>query len=329
MNFAPCRIVFHVAVAAFGLAVAVFAQAQMYPMRPITVVVPYPAGGSTDVMARILAEHMRTSLGQPLIVENAGGAGGSIGTGRVARAAPDGYTFGIGNVSTHVMNGVTYGLNYDLLEDLTPVSLLADTPLLLIARSGLPAMNLSELIAWLKTSPDKATAGIVGVGDLLQMAGIYFQKSTGTRFEFVPYKGDAPLAQDLMGGHIDMVFGPGGNWLTQLRGGRVKAYAVMAKDRWRLAPDIPTIDEAGVPGIYASFWHGLWVPKATPSQVVGRISSAVVDALADARVRQRYDEVGHDIPARAQQTADALRARQKAEIDKWWPILKAAGIKAE
>jgi tripartite-type tricarboxylate transporter receptor subunit TctC len=326
----PRRRFLHLAAGAAALpAVSRVAQAQAYPMRPITIVVPYPAGGPTDTLARILAEHLRTSLGQPVIIENVSGAGGSIGVGRVARAAPDGYTVSIGHWGTHVLNGAVYQLQYDVVQDFEPVSLLADTPQWIVARKTLPAKDLRELIAWLKENPGKAMAGTVGVGGGTVIAGIYFQKSTGTSFPFVPYRGAAPLYQDMLAGHIDFNFGPAAGSLVHVRNGNLKSYAVMARTRWAAAPDIPTIDEAGVPGLYASYWHGLWVPKGTPKEPITRLNSAVQAALADATVRQRFADQGQDIPPREQQTPEALAAQQKAEIEKWWPIIKAANIKGE
>ncbi len=248
--------------------------------------------------------------------------------GQVARAAPDGYTVSIGHWQTHVLNGVSYKLPYDVVADFEPVSLLADTPQWIVARKTFPAKDLTELIAWLKENPGKATAGTVGVGGP-EIAGIYFQKITGTSFTFVPYRGGAPLNQDMLAGQIDFAFGQAASTFVHVRNGNLKAYAVMAKTRWAAAPDVPTIDEAGVPGLYASFWHGLWVPRGTPKEVIAKLNSAVQAALADAIVRQRFADQGQDIPPREQQTSEALAARQKAEIEKWWPILRAANIKGE
>jgi tripartite-type tricarboxylate transporter receptor subunit TctC len=310
-------------------AVSRFAWAQAYPTRPVTIVVPFPAGGPTDTLARILGEHMKRSLGQTVMVENVTGAGGSIGVGRVARAAPDGYTVSIGHWQTHVVNAATYPLPYDVVKDFEPVLLLADCPMWLVARNTLPAKDLRELLAWLKESPGKATVGVVGVGGGGDIVGTYFQKNTGTRFQFVPYRGGAPMIQDLVGGQIDLIFTQGATALAQARGNQVKAYAVMAKTRWWAAPDTPTIDEAGVPGLYASFWHGLWVPKGTPRDAIAKLQAAVVEALADPAVRQRFIEVGQGIWPREQQTPEALAAQQTAEVEKWWPIIKAANIKAE
>jgi tripartite-type tricarboxylate transporter receptor subunit TctC len=324
------RHVLHLAVGAVALpTLSKVVRAQAYPSRPITIVVPFPAGGPTDTLARILAEHVRISLGQPVIIENVSGAGGTIGVGRVARAAPDGYTVSIGHLQTHVLNGATYQLPYDVVKDFEPVSLLADTPVWIVARKTLPAKDLSELIAWLKENPGKATAGTVGVIGLPDITGIYFQKKTGTSFQFVPYRGAAPLNQDMLAGHIDFFFGQAAGAFMHVRNGNLKAYAVMAKTRWAAAPDVPTIDEAVVPGLYASLWHGLWVPKGTPTDIIGKLNSAVQAALADATVRQRFADQGQDTPPREQQTPEALRAYQNAEIERWWPIIKAANIKAE
>ena len=304
------------------------AMAQAYPSRPITIIVPFPAGGPTDTLARILADHMTTSLVQSVIVENVSGAAGSIGVGRVARAAPDGYTVSIGHWSTHVVNGATMSLAYDVLSDFEPVSLLADTPIWMVARKMLPPKDLEELIAWLKQNPGKATAGTVGVGGASDVTGTYFQRVTGTKFQFVPYRGAAPLNQDLVAGHIDLMLGMAAATYPLVRNGQIKAYAMMAKRRWWAAPDVPTMEEAGVPGLYASFWHGLWLPKGTPDDIVGKLNSAVRSALADPAVRQRFADQGQEIPPRERQTPEALGAHQKAEIEKWWPLIKAAGIKA-
>ncbi len=305
------------------------AAAELYPARPITVVVPYPAGGPTDTLARILADHMRTSLGQSVIIENVTGGGGSIGVGRVARAAADGYTVSIGHWNTHVVHGATLNLSFHVLNDFEPVALLADTPIWLVARKTLAPNDLKELIAWLQQNPGKATAGTVGVGGASDVNGAYFQNVTGTKFQFVPYRGSAPLNQDLVAGHIDLNLGMAAASYPLVRSGQIKAYAMMAKTRWWAASDVPTMEEAGVPGLYASFWHGLWVPKGTAAQVIAKLNSAVRAALADAAVQQRFAEQGQEIPPPAQQTPQALGVHQKAEIEKWWPIIKAAGIKAD
>ncbi len=305
------------------------AAAQTYPSRAITMVVPFPAGGATTVLARVLAEHMRESLGQPVVVENVPGAGGSIGVGRIARAAPDGYSLSFGNWASHVGAGAVYPVQYDILTDFEPVARVADTPLWMVAKNALPAKDLKELIAWLKANPDKASAATVGPGSGSHLCGIYLQNNTGTRFQFVPYRGGAPAMQDLVAGQVDMMCDMSSNSLPHVRAGQIKALAVMAKSRWFAAPDIPTVDEMGVPGIYVSFWHGLWVPKGAPTDVVAKLSGAVVKALADPVVRQRFADQGQEIPPRDQQTPAALAAYHKADIEKWWPIIKAANIKAE
>ena len=305
------------------------AAAQVYPSRPITIVAPFPAGGPSDVLARILAEPLRAALGQPVIIENVGGAGGNIGVGRVARAAPDGYTLIIGQWSTHVVNAETYTLPYDVVTDFEPIALLANTPQIIIARKNFPAKDVQELIGWLKANPDKATAATVGAAGGAQVAAMYFQQATGTTFGFVPYRGGAPAMQDLVSGQVDFMFDQAANAITQVRAGAIKAYAVMSQARWHLAPDIPTIDELGVPGLHVSYWHGLWAPKGAPKDVIAKLNSAVVSALADPNVQQRYTAQGQDIWPRDQQTPEALAAHHKAEIAKWWPIIRAAHLKAE
>ena len=317
--------------AVFGVSLVVggSASAQTYPSRPISLIVPYPAGGPTDTLARILAEPMRTLLGQPIIIENVSGAGGSVGVGRVARAVPDGYTLSIGHVQTHVINGATLKLPYGVVNDFDPVTLIADTPQWIVVRKLLPASTLREMIAWLKTNPGKATMGTVGVGGPGDIAAIYFQKYTDTSFQFVPYRGGAPLLQDLIAEQIDFAFGQAAAYLGQVRSGQLKAFAVLAKTRWWAAPDVPTIEEAGGPGLYASFWHGIWVPKGTPKDIIAKLNATFVKALADPALRQRFADIGQEIWPREQQTPEALAALQKAEIEKWWPIIKAANIKAE
>jgi tripartite-type tricarboxylate transporter receptor subunit TctC len=306
-----------------------FAVAEDYPSRPITMIVPFPAGGPTDVIARIGAERMRVSLGQPIIIDNVTGASGSIGVGRAARAVSDGYTLSFGSWSTHVVNGATLSLKYHVFNDFEPVALIAESPMLIIARKAMPANDLRALIAWLKANPDRATVGTPGTASAGQVAGIFFEKATGTRFQFVPYRGVGPAIQDLMAGRIDLMFDLVANSLPHVRAGSVKAYAIMAKAPLANAPEIPAADEAGLPGLYVSSWQALWVPKGTPKNVITKLNSAVVDALADPLVRQRLSDLGQEIPPIEQQTPEALGARQQAEIEKWWPIIKAAGIKAE
>jgi tripartite-type tricarboxylate transporter receptor subunit TctC len=303
------------------------AAAQTYPSRPITLIVPFPAGGSTDAVGRILVERMRTSLGQPIVIENVGGAGGSIGVGRVARAAPDGYTLDIGQWDTHVANGATYPLAYDLMKDFEPVALISSNPLLILARKTMPADDLKGLISWLKANPDKATQAIPTAGS--HVAGILLQKQTDTRFAFVPYRGGAPAMQDLVAGQIDMMIIQAAVALPQVRGGAIKAYAVTAKSRFAAAPGVPTVDEAGLPGLYISGWFALFAPKSTPRPVIDKLNAAVVEALAEPAVRARLADLGQEIPPREQQTPEALAAFHKAEVEKWWPIIKAANIKGE
>ena len=319
-----------VAVAILGLCHAAAlhtAHAENYPTRPVTLIVPYPAGGPSDVLTRILAERLKTALGQPIIIENVTGAGGSIGVGRVARAAPDGYTLAIGHNQTHVINAASMNLSYDVVKDFEPVSLIADTPQWVISRKTLPANNVKELIAWLKAN--KASAGSVGVGGPTDLSALKFQKETGTQFQFVPYRGGAPLIQDLIAGQIDIAFGQAANYLGPVRGGQLKAFAVLSKERWWAAPDVPTMDEAGVPGMHASFWHGLWAPKGTPKEIVARLDAAIVESLADPAVRQRLKDIGQEPWPRDKQTPEALAAQQQAEIAVWWPIIKANNIKGE
>ena len=305
------------------------ALAQNYPIRPVTILVPFSAGGPTDTIARIMGEALRASLGQPVLIENTTGAAGSIGVGRVARASPDGYTICIGHWSTHVVNAAVYRLNYDVVNDFEPISLIANNPQIVISKNAVPATNLKELVAWIKANQDKITQGTAGNGSASHIGGIYFQDLTGTRFQFVPYRGGAPVMQDLLAGNIDLSFDQAANSLPQIRAGRIRAYAVTAKTRLASAPDIPTVDEAGVPGFYISVWHGLWVPKGTPKDVIAKLVSATKAALADPNVRRRLTELGQDIPPPEQQGPERLRAYQQAELDKWVPIIKAANVKAE
>jgi tripartite-type tricarboxylate transporter receptor subunit TctC len=318
-----------VAAVAVGLATAERAAAQVYPSRPITMVVSYPPGGPTDTLARIVAEPMRQALGQPIIIDNVGGAGGTIGVGRAARAAPDGYTISIGQWASHVSTVAVFPVQFDVLKDFEPVALLTDAPLWLIGRSSLPGNSVTELISWLRANPDKASAGIIGSGSAAHLCGINFQNKTNTRFQFVPYRGAGPATQDLIGGQIDLLCVEASNSLPHVQSGKIKAYAVMGNKRWASAPDVPTMDEAGVPGLHISFWHALWVPKGTPRDIIGKLNAAAVDALSNPAVRQRLTDLGQEIPPRDQLTPEALGAHHKAEVDKWWPIIKAANIKPD
>jgi len=305
------------------------AGASEYPTHPITLIVPSAAGGPTDTLCRILADHMRQTLGQPVIIEDQGTAGGTVAVGRVARAAPDGYTIGIGQYGNFVLNGAIYSLPYDLLNDFEPVALLASNPQIIVSRKDLPSHSLQELIAWLKQRPDQATQGTAGAGSPAHISGIYFQKETGTRFRFVPYRGAAPAMQDLLGGQIDLLIDQASNAIGQVRAGRIRAYAVTAKKRIEAGSDIPTVDEAGLPGFHVSVWHGLWVPKSTPRPIVDKLNASVVEALADPAVQKKLAEIGQEIPSRQLQTPEGLRAYQKAEADKWWPMIRAAGVRAQ
>jgi tripartite-type tricarboxylate transporter receptor subunit TctC len=304
---------------------AVFAQ--MFPARPITMVVPVPAGGALDTNARLIAEGMRTSLGQPVVIENVTGASGSIGTGRVARAAPDGYTLIYGANVTHVLNAAVYNLNYDVVADFAPIALIGWTPWLIVGKKDLPANDLKGLIAWLKANPDKGTCGTAGPGSPSHVAGVLFQQVTGTRFGFVPYRGVAPVIPDLVGGNIDMAILDPITTLPQIRAGRIKAFAMMAKKRTANAPDIPTVDEGGAPGVYMEPWQALFAPKGTPKEIVTRLNGAVVSALADPSIHKKFTEQSYELTPRDEQTPEYLAKFQKAEIDRWWPVIKAAGIK--
>jgi tripartite-type tricarboxylate transporter receptor subunit TctC len=305
------------------------AGAQSYPSRPIAMVVPFAAGAPVDTVGRIFAERMRVSLGQPIILENVSGAAGSIGVARAVRAAPDGYTVSLGNISSHVLNGAIYPLQFDALKDLEPVALLASNPQLIISKNALPATDLKGLIAWLKANPDKASAGTGGIGGVAHVGGVFFQNETGTRFHFVPYRGTNLAQHDLMSGQIDLLFDQAVSALANVKAGNMRAYAVTAKTRLISAPDIPTVDEAGLPGFYMSVWNALWVPKGTPMEIITKLNSAAMDAMADPVVRKRLEDMGLDIPARNQQTPEALGAFHRAEVEKWWPIIKAANIKVE
>jgi len=319
-----------VIVAGFAaLMLAGAAQAQPFPSRPITMVVPFAAGGPTDAIARSISERMRVSLGQSIIIENVTGAGGSIGVARAVRAAPDGYTLSLGHTGTHVVNGAIYPLQYDLLNDFEPVALIASNPMMVVTKNAVPAKNLRELIEWLKANSDKVATGTAGVGSASHFSGVYFQNLIKVPLNFVPYRGTGPALQDLVAGQIDMIVDQASNALTQVQAGKIRAYAITDAKRLAVAPEIPTADEAGLPGFQISLWSALWVPKGTPKEIVARLNAAVMDALADPAVRQRLADVGLEIPPREQQTPQALGAYQKAEIEKWWSIIKAANVKPE
>jgi tripartite-type tricarboxylate transporter receptor subunit TctC len=312
-----------------SLALAQSAYAQVYPSRPITVVVPFSAGGPVDTLGRIVTERMKFSLGQPLIIENVPGAGGSIGVARVARAAPDGYTLSLGNSNSHVASEAIYPVQYDLLHDFEPISLLPISRLMLVGRTALPANTVPDLVQWLKANPGKATVARVGVGSPAHLCALDFQNKTGTTFQFVPYRGGAPGIQDVIAGQVDLMCVDASLALAQVRGGTIKAFAIMDKARWPAAPEIPTIDEGSVGGLHIAFWHGLWAPKNTPSSVIAKLNGAVKDALADPAARERLTALGLEIPPADEQSPAALAGLQKAEIEKWWPIIKAANIKPQ
>jgi tripartite-type tricarboxylate transporter receptor subunit TctC len=311
---------------ALGLAIVAgiaSAQAQSYPSRPITLVVPFPPGGSTDAAARIMAERMRAPLGQPIVIENVGGAGGSIGVGRVARAAPDGYTFDIGQWDTHV-GSIIYKIDYDLEKDFEPIALISNNPQLMVAKKDLPADNLKELVAWMTANPGKIN--FVNQNAAANVTGVMFENLAKQKVQFIPYRGAGPAMTDLVSGTVDLLVVQGAVALPQIRGGKIKALANLSPQRSASMPDIPTADETGVPGLYMSGWFGFFAPKGTPKDVIARLNAATVEALADPAIQKRFTELGLDVAPRAQQTPEGLAAFQKVEIDKWWPIIKAAGI---
>ncbi len=308
---------------------AIGAAADNFPARSVTIVVPYPAGGPTDTIARILAERMQQPLGQSVIIEDIGGAGGSIGVGRVAHASSDGYMLSIGHTQTHVFNASILKLDYDVVNDFAPISLIADTPIWIVVGKSVPVNDVKAFIAWLKAGNGKATMGTVGIGSPSEFAARIFQKETGTSFQLVPYRGGAPLLQDMLGGHIDFAFGQAAGYLTNVKSGELRALAVLQPKRWWAAPDVPTLDELGLENIDVSFWHGLWAPKGTPPDVIAKLNSAVRDALADPTVQDRFKNVGQEIWPPNYQTPEALATKQKAEMAKWTPIIKASGITAQ
>jgi tripartite-type tricarboxylate transporter receptor subunit TctC len=302
-------------------------MAQSYPSRPITMIVPFPAGGAADVIGRIMTERMREPLGQPIIIENIGGADGSIGVGRVARARPDGYTICLSIDATFVLNGAFYALPYDVLNDFTPISPLAAGSIVLVARKTLPAEHLSELIAWLKAHPNQGSAGMNTLS--FRLLAMRFQGQTGAQFNIIPYRAVGAIVGDLVAGHLDLAFGTLTTHLPQLRAGSEKAYAVAGEMRSALAPDIPTFAEMGLPALTYSSWYGLFAPRDTPKDVIGKLNAAIVQALGDPAVQSRFVDLGFEVFPRERQTPEALGALQKADAEKWWPIIKELGIKAE
>jgi tripartite-type tricarboxylate transporter receptor subunit TctC len=314
-----------VAALAFGAA----ARAENYPSRPITIIVPFAAGGPSDAMARILAERMKIKLGETLLVENVTGAGGSIGVGRAVRSAPDGYTVSFGHLGTHVANGAIYKLGYDLVTDLEPVALLPSNPMIIVSKNAVPAKSLKEFLAWLKAQPKPPTAGTAGAGSGSHIAGLYFENVTGIKLQYVPYRGTAPAMNDLVAGQIDLIVDQTSNSIGQVRAGNIRAYAVTDDKRVETAADIPTVDEAGLPGFHMTLWSGLWVPKGTPKEIVAKLNAATVDALNDPAVRKQLENLGLQMPPKNQLTPDALGAWQKAEIAKWWPMIRDANVKVD
>jgi tripartite-type tricarboxylate transporter receptor subunit TctC len=305
------------------------AAADNFPSHVVTIVVPYPAGGPTDTIARILAERLQGALGQSVIIENVGGAGGGIGVGKVAHALPDGYTLSIGHTQTHVFNASILKLDYDVVKDFSPISLIADTPIWIVIGKTVPANDVKGFIAWLKAQNGKATMGTVGIGAPSEFAARIFERQTGTSFQLVPYRGAAPLVTDMLGGHVDFAFGQAAGYITNVESGQFKALAVLQPKRWWAAPDVPTLDELGYRDIDVSFWHGLWAPKGTPPAVIAKLNAAVRVALADPTVQDRFRKVGQEIWPVEYQTPDALAAKQQAELEKWTPVILESGIKVE
>ena len=314
-----------IAILAFGAG----ARAENFPSHPITIVVPFAAGGPSDVMARILAERMKTTLGETILVENVTGAGGSIGVGRALRSAPDGYTISFGHLGTHVANGAIYKLGYDLVADLEPVVLLPSNPMVVVSKNAVPAKSLKELIEWLKARPTPATAGTAGAGSGSHIAGLYFENVTGIKLQYVPYRGTGPAMNDLVAGQIDVIVDQLSNSISQVRAGTIRAYAVTDTKRVESAPDIPTTEEAGLPGFHMTLWSGMWVPKDTPKEIVAKLNASAVDALNDPTVRKQLENLGLQMPPKDQLSPQSLGTWQKAEIAKWWPMIKAANVKVD
>jgi tripartite-type tricarboxylate transporter receptor subunit TctC len=314
-----------IAILAFGAG----ARAENFPSHPITIVVPFAAGGPSDVMARILAERMKTTLGETILVENVTGAGGSIGVGRALRSPPDGYTISFGHLGTHVANGAIYKLGYDLVADLEPVVLLPSNPMVVVSKNAVPAKSLKELIEWLKARPTPATAGTAGAGSGSHIAGLYFENVTGIKLQYVPYRGTGPAMNDLVAGQIDVIVDQLSNSISQVRAGTIRAYAVTDTKRVESAPDIPTTEEAGLPGFRMTLWSGMWVPKDTPKEIVAKLNASAVDALNDPTVRKQLENLGLQMPPKDQLSPQSLGTWQKAEIAKWWPMIKASNVKVD
>src|SRR4051795_13139380 len=314
------------------LALATFsghALADTFPSHPITIVVPFSAGGPSDAMCRILAERMKVKLGETILIENVTGAGGSIGVGRALRSAPDGYTISFGHLGTHVANGAIYKLGYDLVSDLEPVALLPSNPMIIVSKNAVPAKSLKQFLAWLKAQPKPPIAGTAGAGSGTHIAGLYFENITGIKLQYVPYRGSGPAMNDLVSGQIDLIIDQTSNSIQQVRAGNIRAYAIVDAKRVESAPDIPTTDEAGLPGFHMTLWSGLWVPKGTPKEIITKLNVATVEALNDPAVRKQLENLGLQMPPKDQLSPAALGAWQKAEIAKWWPMIKAANVKVD
>jgi tripartite-type tricarboxylate transporter receptor subunit TctC len=303
--------------------------ADKFPSHPVTIVVPFSAGGPSDAMMRILGERMKVTLGEAILIENTTGAGGSIGVGRVVHSAPDGYTIGFGHLGTHVANGAIYKLNYDVVTDLEPIVLLPSNPMIVVSRNAVPAKTLPELISWLKSRPQPATAGTAGAGSGAHVAGLAFEAASGVKLQYVPYRGTGPALNDLVAGQIDIIVDQLSNSINQVRAGTIRGYAISDSKRAESAPDIPTVDEAGLPGFHMTLWSGLWAPKGTPKDVITKLNAAALDALHDPPTRKQLENLGLQMPPADKSTPEALGAWQKAEIDKWWPIIKAANVKVD
>ncbi|MBS0532350.1 MAG: tripartite tricarboxylate transporter substrate binding protein BugD [Proteobacteria bacterium] len=305
------------------------AAADDYPSHPITMVVPFSAGGPTDALARILGKFMESKLGKSIVIENVTGAAGSIGVARVVHAAPDGYTVSIGHLGTHVANGAVYKLGYDLLTDLEPVVLLPSNPMIIVTKNAVPAKSLKELVDWIKAKPVPPTAGTAGAGSGSHIAGIYLENLTGVKLQFVPYRGTAPAMNDLIAGQIDLMVDQLSNSIAQVRAGTIRGYAVTDTARAQSAPDIPTADEAGLKGFHMTLWSGLWVPKGTPKDIVAKLNAAAVAAMNDPGVRKQLENQGLQVPPADKLSPEALGTWQKAEIAKWWPMIKAAHVEVK
>jgi tripartite-type tricarboxylate transporter receptor subunit TctC len=305
------------------------AQAQNYPARPISIVVPYPAGGVTDNIVRLLAAGMKTRLGQPIITENMGGASGTAGAAHVARAAPDGYTLLLGNSEAFVLTPATMKLPYDPATAFAPIALLPSYPFILVSTNDVPAKTLKELVAWIKANPQKVLQGTVGSGTMQQLCGLSIEHMIGAKWQLIPYRGGPPAMQDMLAGQINFMCTATGSFLPLVRAGKIRAYALTAKARSEAAPDIPTVDEAGLPGLYVGVWNALWAPAGTPPEIIAKLNAAAEAAMADPAFHKRIVEMGLDMPPADQRTPEALEALRKTDIAKWWPVIKAAGLKAE